>query len=222
MLPGDERLIDAAGGDRPSDVIARYLAELGSQATASREMGLAAVQVWQALSERVGRGSGVVDVTIMFTDLVGFSAWTLSAGDELGLELLRRVAGVVEPEIGRRDGRIVKRLGDGHMAVFGAPDDAIEAALAIQEQIADVELEGFRPQLRVGLHRGRPRRLGGDYLGTDVNIAARVADAAKAGEVLASAQTLEGLDHERLDLRRRRFRAKGAPRDLEVHAVRRA
>ena len=40
--------------------------------------------------------------------------------------------------------------------------------------------------MRAGVHWGRPRKLGGDYLGVDVNIAARVGDAAKADQVLAS------------------------------------
>src|SRR5699024_11199114 len=78
----------------------------------------------------------------------------------------------------------------------------------------------YRPQLRVGLHRGTPRRVGGDYLGVDVNIAARVADAAAGGEILISGSALAELDHEQYRVRRRRrFRAKGAPRELEVYSI---
>jgi len=240
-LPGDENFGDelSTAGDRPSEVIARYLAERqaarggvrdadGSRAgtTASTEAGLAALQVWQALSQRVGRGAGVVEATILFTDLVGFSSWVLEAGDEAALALLRAVAGVVEPAIHASRGRVVKRLGDGHMAVFAHPGPGVEAALAIHEGLADVEVAGHRPRLRAGLHRGVPRRLGGDYLGTDVNIAARVSQAAGAGEVLVSAAVLAGIDPTALaglDVKRRRgFRAKGAPRDLEVFLVRRS
>lgn len=228
LLPGDENLGDqlSTAADRPSAVIARFLAEPaadGGGSTATGEAGLAALQVWQALSQRMGRGAGSAETTIMFTDLVGFSSWVLEAGDELALELLRDVARVVEPAIVGRRGRVVKRLGDGHMAVFASPLAGIQAALEIQEGLGAVEVAGHRPRLRAGLHRGQPRQLGGDYLGTDVNIAARVSEAAKADEVLASAAVIEAIpdaERDRLDISRRRgFRAKGAPRDLEVYRV---
>jgi adenylate cyclase len=234
LLPGDENFGDqlSTAGDRPTAVIARFLAERqstdgsGGGVTASSEAGLAALQVWQVLSQRVGRGAGMVEATILFTDLVGFSSWVLEAGDELALELLRAVAAVVEPAIAARGGRVVKRLGDGHMAVFSDPAAGVEAALTMQEGLEPVEVGGHRPRLRAGLHRGQPRQLGGDYLGTDVNIAARLGEAAGPGEVLISAAVLAGIEAAGLDglecKRRRWFRAKGAPRDLEVFLVRRA
>jgi adenylate cyclase len=222
LLPGDENFGDvlSTAGDRPSDVIGRFLAERGSGETASHEAGLAAIQVWQALSKRAGRGGGTVEATILFTDLVEFSSWVLEAGDELALELLRAVAAVVEPPIVHHGGHVVKRLGDGHMAVFGAPRAGVDAALAIQAGIGGLRVGSHQPRLRAGLHLGRPRKLGGDYLGTDVNIAARVGDAAGPGEVLISDALLAAIDTDGLKVkRRRRFRAKGAPRDLEVFSV---
>jgi adenylate cyclase len=222
LLPGDENLGDAlsTAGDRPSDLIARHLAERGAGATAGHEAALATLQVWQALSQRIGRGGGPCDTTILFTDLVGFSEWVLEAGDELALALLRAVAGVVEPEVARHRGRVIKRLGDGHMVAFLDAQGGVDAAFAIHAGLADVQIADHRPQLRAGLHLGRPRRLGNDYLGTDVNIAARVADAAGAGEVLVSDAVLAAIDSDALLIKRRRgFRAKGAPRDLEVFSV---
>jgi adenylate cyclase len=127
---------------------------------------------------------------------------------------------VVEPAITREGGHLVKRLGDGHMAVFGSPRAGVDAALAIQDGIDAVEIAGHRPRLRAGLHLGRPRKLGGDYLGTDVNIAARVGAAAGPGEVLVSDALLAAIDTDGLKVKRRRgFRAKGAPRDLDVFSV---
>jgi adenylate cyclase len=226
MLPGDPRFGDelSTAGDRPSDVLARHLLELNASGeTVSREAGLAALQVWQVLSEKMGRGAGTVSVTILFTDLVEFSSWVLEVGDERALELLRAVAAVVEPTIVRHRGRIVKRLGDGHMAVFPDAQGGVDAALAIHDGLSSIEVEGHRPQLRQGLHLGAPRKLGTDYLGTDVNIAARVGAAAGAGEVLVSDTVLAELDTSALTVkRRRRFQAKGAPRELEVYSVGRA
>lgn len=225
LLPGDQNFGDelSTADDKPSAVIARFLNERaeGDELSVSREAGLAALQVWQALSQRVGRGAGPVQATILFTDLVDFSSWVLEAGDELALQLLRAVARVVEPAIAAHRGRLVKRLGDGHMAVFADPRAGVDAALEMQDGLTSVEVEGHRPALRAGLHLGQPRELGGDYLGTDVNIAARVAAAAGPGEVLVSDVLLAAIgDAPDLNAKRRRFfRAKGTPRDLAVFAV---
>ena len=131
FLPGDARFGDelSTAGDHLSQVLARHLVEVGAeQPSATRELSLGALQVWQAISESVGRGVGVEEVAILFTDLVGFSSWALEVGDELALELLREVASVVEPVIEAHQGRIVKRLGDGHMAVFPDAQRAVDAA----------------------------------------------------------------------------------------------
>jgi adenylate cyclase len=176
--------------------------------------------VWQALSEAQGRGRGEQDVAILFTDLVDFSSWALEAGDEAVIELLRRVGVAVEPAIASRGGRVVKRLGDGLMAVFPDPGEALEAALDARGQVSEIDIDGHRPQLRAGLHYGRPRRLGGDYLGVDVNVAARVAAAAGGGEVLITEAAGSRLPPGSYELRRqRRFKAKGAPKDLQVFSV---
>jgi class 3 adenylate cyclase len=109
------------------------------------------------------------------------------------------------------------------MAVFADVNDAVEAGLAASEALAPIEVEGYRPRLRTGVHVGRPRRLGGDYLGVDVNIAARVVDAAGAGEVIASDTAFASLDHERFQVGRdKRLKATGAPRELRVARVQRA
>ncbi len=225
ILPGDERFGDelSTAEGRPAQIVARHLTELRVvRHSASREVGLTALQLWQALSEKAGRGAGSDGAALLFTDLVGFSTWVLEVGDEAALDLLRAVESAVEPAIKDNGGRIVKRLGDGHMAVFHDGPAAVGAALDIQDAIGTVDVAGHRPQLRAGVHAGRPRRLGGDYLGADVNIAARLVDAAAGGEVLASEAAIAGLDPTAFELKkRRRFRAKGAPRELEVYAVRR-
>ncbi len=79
------------------------------------------------------------------------------------------------------------------------------------------------PRMRVGAHHGMPRRVGRDYVGVDVNIAARVAQAAKGGELLVSGPVRDRLDPERFRTKRKlMFRAKGAPKDLGVYSVRAA
>jgi adenylate cyclase len=221
-LPGDSEFGDALSttGDETSLVLARRLSELGERPSATRELGLGALQLWQALSEAQGRGRGEREVAILFTDLVDFSAWALDAGDDAALDLLRRVCACEDAAVNGSGGRVVKRLGDGMMAAFGDADDAVHAALDLRKAVATVQAAGYRPELRAGIHLGKPRKIGGDYLGVDVNIAARVASEAKPGEVLVSSSAGAGLSESGFELkRRRRFKAKGAPKELAVYSV---
>src|SRR5215210_7572462 len=223
LLPGDDRYGDAlsTSAEEVPDRIGRLMAAVQPERqSALRELGLGTLQAWQALSEAQGRGRGRIDVAILFTDIVEFSSWALEAGDQAALELLRQVAEAEDGAISGHGGKLVKRLGDGSMSVFGDAEDAVDAALAAQARLAGIEVEGHTPDLRAGVHVGRPRKVGRDYLGVDVNIAVRVAEAAGAGEVLVSGAACERLDEEALDLKRkRRFKAKGAPADLEVFAA---
>jgi adenylate cyclase len=222
-LPGDSELGDAlsTAGDEPSLVLARRLSELGAERpSASRELGLGALQLWQAISEAQGRGRGEREVTILFTDLVEFSAWALDAGDDAALNLLRRVGSYEDAAVTAHGGRVVKRLGDGMMAAFGDAENAVRAAQEARASVERTQADGYQPQLRAGIHTGRPRKIGGDYLGVDVNVAARVASGAKPGEILVSSAACEKLDKSKFTLKRkRRFKAKGAPKELEVFTV---
>jgi adenylate cyclase len=222
-LPGDSELGDALStkGDEPSLVLARRLSELGTERpSATREIGLGALQVWQALSEAQGRGRGEREVAILFTDLVEFSAWALEVGDDAALDLLRRISTCEDAAVTAHGGRVIKRLGDGMMAAFDDAESAVRAAHEAREQVATVSAEGYQAQLRAGIHLGKPRKIGGDYLGVDVNVAARVASGAKPGEILVSGPACERLDEATFDRKRkRRFKAKGAPKELEVFAV---
>src|SRR3954447_244654 len=234
-LPGDERYGDPLSltGDHAPAVLGRRLSSLTAERPgALREVGMSALQVWQGLSEAQGRGLGDRELTIVFTDLADFSTWALDAGDTQALRLLRDVGEAVEPEICSRGGTIVKRLGDGLMAVFDEAGEAIgggpaaargraAAAPAARRARERGKTSGRGPSLRAGVHTGRPRRLGGDYFGVDVNVAARVADAAGAGEVLISDAVHRKVEGgESVQLKRRwRFGAKGAPKGLKVYAA---
>ena len=223
LLPGDSGYGDplSTGGSQPSQQLGRRLSSLTAERPSLLgEIGLSALQVWETISAQ-GADRGERELAILFTDLVDFSDWSLRAGDTAAVELLRDVGSAIEPAVTAHGGVVVKRLGDGLMAAFEDPAGAVAAALEARDAIAEVEIDGYRPQMRAGIHIGRPRQLGGDYLGTDVNIAARVADAASGGEVLVSDSVRERLDEEGLKLKRRRFKAKGAPSDLSVYAVQR-
>jgi adenylate cyclase len=222
-LPGDVKYGDplSVAGDEAPQMLGRRLAALtAKQPGAMRELGFSALQVWQSVSEAQGRGRGERELAIVFTDLVDFSTWALEAGDEQAVELLRRVGEAVEPIVEDAGGRVVKRLGDGLMAVFEDPEQAVCAAIDATRATGEQEVDGYRPQMRAGVHLGRPRKLGADFYGVDVNVAARVAAAAGGGEVLVSEAARERLGDEEVDLKRKwRFKAKGAPKDLRVYAA---
>ena len=226
-LPGDERFGDplSTAGDAPAEVIARQVAALqrSDRPSVAHELGLGALQVWQGLSEAAGRGRGTEEVALLFTDLVGFSSWALEVGDEPAVQLLRAVGDVIEATIADHDGAVVKHLGDGTMAVFEHSNDAAAAALDARDGMAGIEVAGHRPRLRSGVHAGKPRKLGGDYLGVDVNIAARVVEAAKPQQVLVSQVSCEALDPERFAIAKaRKLKAPGTPKEFRVSEVERA
>jgi adenylate cyclase len=225
-LPGDEDF-----GDPLSTARFGHLAVANTQWTdltenrpgVVREIGRGALQVWQSVLEARGQDRGDVPMTVVFTDLVEFSNWSLSAGDDDTLRLLRDVAVAIEPPVKRRGGHVVKRLGDGMMAVFVSPQAAFEAVVEANENLKSIKVAGYRPRIRTGMHTGNPRKLGGDFLGIDVNIAARVSQKATAGEILVSQTTLAVLDAETVTARRKRtfalLRVKGVPDELEVYAI---
>lgn len=226
MLPGDSGFGDplSAAGPDGASVVARLADRLfDEQPRASKELGLGALQVWHSLLERTGRGHGDRELTLLFTDLVGFSTWALRVGDEDALALLRAVAKAVEPAVLEQRGTIVKRLGDGLMATFPSPQLAFEAAVDARKRLAAVEVAGHRPKLRAGIHTGTPKAIGGDYLGVDVNIAARLVEKAGADEILVSDRALAGLDPERVSTRRKKTflltRVKGVPDDVDVYVA---
>lgn len=200
-LPGDPDFGDplSTAGEGGPQAAARAADRLmGDRSAASREVSLGALQVWQALTQRVSRVPGNAEATLVFTDLVGFSTWSLQSGDDATLTLLRRVSQAVEPPLLDAGGRIVKRMGDGLMAVFRNPLVAVAAVLQAQEGIATVEVNGHTPRMRVGIHTGRPQRLADDWLGVDVNIAARVMERATKGGIVVSGPTLERIAPEEL------------------------
>src|SRR5882724_10434028 len=194
---GDDQFVDrlSTARGRPADLaVSQLVAIRGETPGVLGEVGLTVLQGWQRLSESQGRGRGEVDVAVLLTDLAGFSSWALEAGDDSIVALLRAVSEAIEPPVLGRRGEVVKRLGDGLMGAFWDAQSAAEAAFDMQERASSIELDGYRPSLRTGIHLGRPRKIGGDYFGVDVNIAARLAEAAEPGEILVSARTLEAFD----------------------------
>jgi len=174
-------------------------------------LGLSAVQMLAlGRGEDVAGAGATSDITIMFTDLEGFTRYTADFGDAAAVELLHSHHRDVGPVVRSRGGRIVKRLGDGLLLSFPHPDAAVLTALEL------IELAPQPLRLRAGIHVGPAVVSHDDVMGHVVNVAARVTEHAKGGQVVVTDQVRELVaDNPRLTFgRRRRARLKGVPEQV--------
>jgi class 3 adenylate cyclase len=137
IIPGDSSFGDpmSTGGASPAHILARRAWTLsGGRWSLLAEVTLAWLQVADWLGEDVRGVASDEELPILFLDLRGFSQWALTAGDANTAELLRSTDAVITDIVEAREGVVVKRLGDGAMAIFSDCDSAIEAAFeAISE-----------------------------------------------------------------------------------------
>ena len=131
-----------------------------------------------------------------FLDLTGYTRLTEERGDEAAAELATKLATLVRGSSREHGGEPVKWLGDGVMFYFPNPGDGVFAALDMVEGVAAVDL----PPARVGIHAGPVVFQEGDYFGRTVNLAARIADYARPGEVLVTQEVVDAADLDGLGL----------------------
>ena len=166
MIP-NARLVELAGTDH-------YIWEQDSRTVADEiEEFLTGVRGDRAPDRRL--------MTLVFTDIVQSTDLATQVGDEHWSRLLDRQEAVSRRQITRFDGRYVKSTGDGVLATFSSPAQAIRYALAVREAFRGLGLE-----VRAGVHTGEVELRDDDLGGIAVHIAARVAAVAGAGEVLVS------------------------------------
>ncbi len=127
--------------------------------------------------------------TILAADLAGYSR--LMAADEEGvIDRLRAVRSeVIEPAVAEAGGRVVKTMGDGFLAEFLSPVEAVRAALAIHGRTEEAEASrpvDARLRFRIGVHLGDVVADGEDILGDAVNVAARLEGLAPVGGLCIS------------------------------------
>jgi adenylate cyclase len=122
-----------------------------------------------------------------FLDLAGYTRLTEERGDQAAAELAGTVAALVERTARAHGGTAVKWLGDGVMLHFPDPARAVAAAL---EAVGRLPAAGL-PPAHVGVAAGPVVVQGGDYFGRTVNLAARLAARAQAGQVLVTATVAE-------------------------------
>jgi class 3 adenylate cyclase len=123
---------------------------------------------------------------IAFTDIVGFTEFTASQGDERAVELLDAKRSIVDGLL-PTCARVVKELGDGMLLWIDDAGHALRLCAALQEAFQEASRRRPLPLwVRIGLHWGAPARRDDDLVGLDVNTAARIVDQAGPGETLVS------------------------------------
>jgi adenylate cyclase len=164
------------------DVVQRFLERsVERRPSALGAIGLNALQLLAKEQAAAGGGQGPgTPVSIVFTDLEGFTRFTSRQGDDAALRLLADHHRAIGPVVRSRGGKVVKRLGDGLMLSFPSPESAVMAALEL------IDVQPAQLRLRAGIHVGEAVVTSDDLIGHDVNVAARVTASAAGGQVLAT------------------------------------
>jgi adenylate cyclase len=127
---------------------------------------------------------------VCFLDITGYTRLTEERGDEAAADLAGGLSRIVQRTAMQHGGKPVKWLGDGVMFYFREPGPGVVAALEMVEAAAS----GGLPPAHVGLHSGPVLFQEGDYFGRTVNVAARIAEYARPGEVVVSQEVVDAAD----------------------------
>jgi class 3 adenylate cyclase len=157
-LPGEDHLIFSQGVDTVADEIEEFLT-----------------------GARTGHDPDRLLATLLFTDIVDSTTRAAESGDRRWRDLLDRHHDLVRAQLERFGGREVSTTGDGFFASFPSPTQAVRCALAVEDGVRSLGV-----QIRAGVHTGEVEVRGTDLGGLAVHIGARVAAAARPGEVLVS------------------------------------
>jgi len=208
-------------------------ADVGSQITPFLDQAL--VSIYHGQQEHAWSKSAVEDVegaleraglyrrvhrppAVSFLDISGYTRLTEERGDEAAAELATTLATLVRGSSREHGGQPVKWLGDGVMFYFPNPADGVLAALDMVEGVAAHDL----PPARVGIHAGPVVFQEGDYFGRTVNIASRIAEYARPGEVLVSQEVVDATDLDGVSVTAiGPIELKGVSQPLNLHSVRR-
>jgi len=220
------------GGMTEAEMLAAQ-ADIGSRMAPLMEQAL--LSIYHGQQEHAWSTSAVEDVeaaleraglyrpvrrppAVCFLDITGYTRLTEERGDEAAAELATRLASLVRGSSREHDGQPVKWLGDGVMFYFANPGDGVLAALDMVDGLPAAGL----PPAHVGIHAGPVVFQDGDYFGRTVNIAARIAEYARPGEVLVSQEVVDATDLDGVGVTAiGPIELKGVSDPLSLHSVRR-
>jgi adenylate cyclase len=173
----------------------------------------------------------IVERTVLFADLRGSTSMYETLGNTDATAVVTQSIALLARIVGFHQGRVVKTLGDGLMAMFTSPESAVAAADEMHESLERIGAPGdggvaaharlVPLKLQVGLACGEVIEMSGDVFGDAVNVAARLIDHAGDNETLVTANVLGGLD----ESERARFRSldkmqlRGRVEPVHVHLL---
>ncbi len=170
----------------------------------------------QETGERLAAKPARELTAVLFVDIVEATPLAFSLGDRAWAELLEQYHRLVRGSLERHRGWLMDTAGDGFFAIFDETGDAIRCALDIGGSVREL---GF--ELRSGVHLGHCWKADEKCAGVDVHVGARLASAAKAGEILVSEEAAERARQAGLEIGNRGVRTlKGLPGRRRVFAVR--
>ena len=160
------------------------------------------------------------ELTVMFADIVGSTRLYDRLGDIEARFVISQSLEVASDLVSKHNGRIIKSTGDDVMCVFDDPNDALHAACSIQDNFLDkMVFDEVVISFHIGVHSGKGIVTDNDIYGDTVNIAARLTDAAKSGQVLASEYTVQLLGNDLKNMARRydTVKVKGKSEKVEMY-----
>ncbi len=200
--------LDAALRPPPaSNPTERAISRVIRTATKVRERGITGViqatlddlAAWanEERAEIVHMAAGDGTVTLVFSDIENSTQLNARMGDKTWVKVLDAHDHVLRTRIAQYRGQVVKTAGDGFMVAFRDAEAACRAAVGIQTDLrrpSDLLRRHGKIRVRIGIHTGQVVAKDGDYFGHNVAMAARIADLASGGEVLASEAVRDALD----------------------------
>lgn len=129
-------------------------------------------------------------LTVVFADIAGSSRLYLGLGDVRASLVVAQCIATMSTAVVRLGGSVVRVIGDEVLAIFPSANAAAAAACEMQNAILDLPpVLGRRLGIRVGMHAGEVLQIASELYGDAVNVAARMADQAKSGEILLTSAT---------------------------------
>lgn len=138
-----------------------------------------------------------IKCVIMFADVAGSTRLYEEVGDDKARAMISHAIALMTKATQAMRGRVIKEIGDEVMCVFVDADSAVKAAHEMQETISNDTTHGRTLSIRVGAHFGSAIvEDGGDVFGDAVNVAARMAGIAQAGQIIITGETVDRLNDE--------------------------
>jgi adenylate cyclase len=140
-----------------------------------------------------------IELAILFADVVGSTRLYELMGDLRARDMVAICIDVMRGATERRQGTVIKTMGDEVMSTFPSADEALNAAAQMQQQIsshAQLKVDGQPVNIRIGCHFGPVMLENRDVFGATVHTANRMTSQAKAGQIITTAATVERLSPE--------------------------